>query len=107
MTPYMAFELKQDEELGHAIRRIVGERIDDALDVMRRQRRRPSDNLVHEVRRGLKKARGALRLVRGELGERRFDRENRAFRDAGRPLSDVRDAKVLVDTLDGLLAHFD
>jgi CHAD domain-containing protein len=103
----MAFELKQDEEVGHAIRRIVGERISDALEVMRRQRRRPSDNLVHEVRRGLKKARGALRLVRKELGERRFDRENRAFRDAGRPLSDVRDARVLVDTLDGLVAHYD
>src|SRR2546425_5390369 len=70
MTPYMAFELKQDEEVGHAIRRIVGERIEDALEVMRRQRRRPSDGLVHEVRRGVKKGRGGLRLGGDELGGR-------------------------------------
>ena len=35
MRPAMAFELKQDEEVGHAIRRIVGERISDALDQQR------------------------------------------------------------------------
>ncbi len=48
-----------------------------------------------------------MRLVRGELGNKAFRRENRTFRDAGRPLSALRDAKVLVDSLDGLIQHFE
>src|SRR5262249_31342571 len=42
------------------------------------------------------------RLVRDDLGEKTFKRENRALRDAGRMLSASRDAEVKLATLDSL-----
>jgi CHAD domain-containing protein len=40
------------------------------------------------------------------MGDEAFERENRTFRDAGRSLSKLRDAKVLVDSLDALVEQF-
>src|SRR5207253_2166254 len=46
--------------------------------------------------------RAVLRLVQDELGDKVYRRANRCFRDAARPLTEVRDAKVLIETLDKL-----
>src|SRR5262249_61086923 len=53
-----------------------------------------------------KKVRAVLRLVRDDLGAKVYRKENVAFRDAGRPLTAVRDARVLVQALDKLAEHF-
>src|SRR6476661_2633971 len=58
---------------------------------------------IHEVRKRLKETRAILRLIRDEIGDRPFDLDNRRLRDAGRVLSAVRDAHVLIDTLATLL----
>jgi CHAD domain-containing protein len=102
----MSLALKKDERIPKGVCRIVCARIDKALETLDGKSRTISDKGVHNARKRFKEIRGTLRLVRDELGEKRFRRENRTFRDAGRPLSALRDAKVLVDTLDGLLAHF-
>jgi CHAD domain-containing protein len=57
----------------------------------------PRDASVHEVRKELKRARSELRLLREAIGETAYRRANRQLRDAARPLSRVRDAKVLLD----------
>jgi CHAD domain-containing protein len=103
----MAFELEQGEKIPKGVRRIVCKRIDKALQTLKGKNGAVSDSAVHDARRRFKEIRGTLRLVRDELGDKVFRRENRTFRDAGRPLSMLRDAKVLVDSLDGLIAHFD
>jgi CHAD domain-containing protein len=103
----MSLTLKKDERVPQGVRRIVCKRIDKVLKTMGRKTRALDDKAVHNARQRFKEIRGVLRLVRSELGEKSFRRENRTFRDAGRPLSAVRDAKVLVDSLDGLIAHFD
>jgi CHAD domain-containing protein len=64
------------------------------------------DEAVHEVRKCGKKLRALLRLVRPAIGNRNYQCENTAFRDAARPLTEVRDAKVLIETLDNLAKHF-
>ena len=64
------------------------------------RRRFPSDTAVNDIRRHLKRSRATLRLLRGALGDAEFRRENRILRDASRPLTAVRDAKILVDTLE-------
>jgi CHAD domain-containing protein len=46
-----------------------------------------------------------LRLVRFAVRDSFFTAENKSFRDAGRPLAEVRDAKVLLDALEALKAH--
>jgi CHAD domain-containing protein len=103
----MPFELKRKETVPEGIRRVVCEQIDKALKVLDGSaHKRVTDEAVHEARKCFKQARGALRLVRKELGRKLFDRENCTFRDAGRPLSEVRDAKVMVDTLDELAKHY-
>jgi CHAD domain-containing protein len=58
------------------------------------------------VRKSLKKVRAVLRLVRPEIGEAAYRAENICFRDTARPLTEVRDAKILVETLDHLTGHF-
>ncbi len=98
-------ELKRKETVPDGIRRIICERIDKALDVLN-HRTIVRDEAVHEARKRFKEVRGVLRLVRSELGEKQFSRENRTFRDAGRPLSQLRDARVLLDTLDELAARY-
>jgi CHAD domain-containing protein len=61
------------------------------------------DEGIHKARKNLKRARANLRLLREVIGEPVYLRANAALRDAARPLSSVRDAKVMVDTLDALL----
>jgi CHAD domain-containing protein len=102
----MSFELKKGKKIPKTVRKIVCGRIDKALETLNGKARRTSDHAVHNARKRFKEIRGTIRLVREELGEKTFRRENRTYRDAGRPLSAVRDAKVLVDTLDGLIKHF-
>jgi CHAD domain-containing protein len=102
----MSLALKKGERIPKGVRRIVCKRIDKALKKVSPKSQAVSDIAVHEARKRFKEIRGTLRLIRDELGEKNFRRENRTFRDAGRPLSALRDAKVLVDTLDNLVAHF-
>src|SRR5881394_266466 len=102
----MALELDIQDPVPGGIRKIVCKRIDKALAMLTRNHRALGDKAVHDVRKRFKEIRGTLRLVRDELGEKAFRKENRNYRDAARPLSDIRDAKVMVDTLDNLLGHF-
>jgi CHAD domain-containing protein len=62
-----------------------------------------SDETLHSARKDLKRARANLRLLRRLIGKAAYARENAALRDVGRPLSAVRDAKVVIDALDALL----
>jgi CHAD domain-containing protein len=75
--------------------------VDHALKVLRA--RSVTDERIHTARKHLKRARANLRLLRDAVGKAAYTRENTALRDAARPLSGVRDARVLIDTLDVLL----
>ena len=63
------------------------------------------DGAVHAARKTCKQTRAALRLLRESLGAAVYHRENRALRDAARPLTQMRDAFVLRQTLRALPAH--
>jgi CHAD domain-containing protein len=102
----MAFEFKKDEKVSKGVRRIVDRRIEKAIQTLKSGEKTISDPVVHEARKRFKEIRGTLRLVRGEMGKKAFRRENKTFRDAGRSLSEVRDATMLVDRLDDLVVHF-
>ena len=60
----------------------------------------PPELAIHTTRKAIKRSRGLLRLLRGVLEPDAYRRENRALRDAGRGLGSLRDAVVVVDTLD-------
>lgn len=63
------------------------------------------DETIHQVRKRCKKLRGLVRLVRPALGKD-YDRENKAFRDTARTLSDARDAGSMINTYDELMEQF-
>jgi CHAD domain-containing protein len=102
----MAFELKPDESLRKSLRRIARKQMDHALDELAGAYKGSRDHAVHETRKSFKKIRAILRFVRPEVGEMIYQEGNIGFRDAGRPLTEVRDAKIFVDTLDKLVEHF-
>lgn len=85
-------ETVRDELLGH---------IEMAVKVIRTGT--PSDEQIHRARKELKRARADLRLLRHAIGQTAYARENAALRDAARPLSGVRDAAVLKETVETLI----
>jgi CHAD domain-containing protein len=94
----MSYELKSEETLGDSLKRIFRRQIENAEAVVRGDKM-CEDTPVHNVRKRLKKARAALRLVRKEIGRGLFRRQDRCLRDAGRLISDVRDAEVRLQTV--------
>lgn len=101
----MSYRLLEDEPLHLGVSRIAYEQIDEALGYLQ-DSGDALDEAVHETRKCLKKLRGLLRLVRKEIGETVYKRENVMFRDAGRLLSDLRDCKVMIDTLERAVEAF-
>jgi hypothetical protein len=92
-----------DKPLSAAVRAAACGEIADALQVLWAQSR-PGDEAVHQVRKDLKKARAALRLLRDAVGEAAYSRENIELRDAARPLSALRDAVVGLELARELIA---
>jgi CHAD domain-containing protein len=97
----MMSDLQADEPALREVRRILVEWVASAAAVLNKKRVTDAD--IHDARKQLKKARAALRLLRGSIGEIAYRRENVALRDAARPLGVARDSRVLVAALDALL----
>src|SRR5262245_18163585 len=102
----MSFQLQPDESLRKSLRRIVRHQMDAVMEELQGTPKGPRDEAVHEARKSLKKIRAVLRLVRPVIGEKAYRRENTCFRDAARPLTEVRDARILRETFDKLVEHF-
>ena len=98
----MAAEFRRKRSGTRAVRRIVRKELEKAAQGLARQSAL-GDARLHDVRKCLKKARAGLRLLRPLAGRRRYRRLNAALRDAARPLMEVRDAKVLIDTIGVLM----
>jgi CHAD domain-containing protein len=101
----MSYRLQPQEAAPDGIRRIAREQI----DLARNEIAGSGDvgDSVHEARKSFKRVRALLRLARDELGDEVYRRENSTFRDVGRDLSGVRDAAVLVETLDDVRKRYD
>src|SRR5713226_8991093 len=89
----MSYELKNAQTLGDNLRRICRKQIEAAIAVAAGEKK-SSDTPVHEVRKHLKKARAALRLIRKEIGHGLFREQDRCLRNVGRLTSEIRDAEV-------------
>jgi CHAD domain-containing protein len=81
----------------HTARAALLGQLEKAADGMEHRVR--SDAAVHEIRKQLKRARASLRLLRACIGVAEYRRDNALIRDAARPLTPVRDAKVLLEAL--------
>jgi CHAD domain-containing protein len=101
------YRLRRKESPIAGIRRVAEGRADDALDQLHDGMKHNPGTAVHEARKDLKKLRSVLRLVRHDVGEDLYERENVRFRDAGRALSGARDAQVKLETVAALRERFD
>ncbi|HEV2787111.1 MAG TPA: CHAD domain-containing protein, partial [Solirubrobacteraceae bacterium] len=64
------------------------------------------EKAVHETRKSIKRVRAALRLSRAAVADEAYERDNAALRAIAQPLSQARDARVLIDTLSDLEQRF-
>lgn len=97
-TLMMSYQLRNGETLGDNLSRVCLKQIEAAISVAKDEVK-TDDTPVHEMRKHLKKARAALRLVRKEIGRGLFREQNRCLRDVGRLTSDIRDAEVRLQTV--------
>jgi CHAD domain-containing protein len=93
------YKLKAGEAVPRGIARIARGRIDHALDELEGRSDSSPEVAVHEARKDMKKLRAVVRLVRAEIGDHVYRRENECFRDAAQELSGMRDADVMLSTL--------
>jgi CHAD domain-containing protein len=98
----MGYTLRRDETIEEGTRRIAAEQITGALRSIDVD---DPDVAVHEVRKGCKKLRALLRLMRDAFGPE-HEKENTRFREIGRRLSEFRDRGVRVETYQKLGALF-
>jgi len=81
-------------------------RIDHAIDELEGKTDSSSEEAVHEARKDMKKLRALVRLVRDELGDAVYRRENLCYRAAGQQLAGLRDADVMLATLADLESRY-
>lgn len=101
-----SYRLKAKESTAEGLRRIALGRAEKALDELAAAKEGALTAAIHGARKDLKKLRAIVRLIRKELGQGLFRAENRRFRDAGRLLSESRDAGVKLETLAALRERF-
>lgn len=100
----MAFRFRRTEPVPDGVRRIVRERMDDAIAQLQRTGEDRAEG-VHQARKRFKEIRAVLRLVRYEMGDR-YRVENRWYRDTARALAEARDAQAAIETWDKLRSFF-
>ena len=98
----MAYHLKPGESVPQGLRRIAAEQLGKAIEHLQ-STAGARDEHIHEARKAIKRLRALVRLVRRELGEETYALENMCLREAGQRLSGLRDATVLILTLDRLV----
>src|ERR1700690_2206810 len=99
----MAYRLRAGESVRLGVRRVIREQIDSAIEELTDGKDR--DETIHYARKRVKRSRGALRLVRFDLGKQ-FQQENAVFRDIGRRLSELRDSQALLEVLDDIAKRY-
>jgi CHAD domain-containing protein len=96
----MNHQLKPDEKLSDGIRRIARKEAFAIRKQIRKKQFYSRSISVHQVRIGVKKMRALLRLIRRQLGERLYHKQNDAWRSVGNSLAPLRNMQVQLKTLD-------
>jgi CHAD domain-containing protein len=95
------YQLGRGDSFADEIKRIVSEQISQSLTELEAAGPEAGE-VIHGVRKRIQKIRAVLRLVRSELGQKTYRRENTRYRDISRQLSHLRDSQVLIETIDQL-----
>ena len=96
----MAFQIHLHQDLQDEIQRLAQRQRGKCVAEIQ-ARRKSVQNVVHSVRKHIKRLRGLLRLVRQAMPTQ-FRDEDHWFRDQARTIAESRDAVVLLNTLGNL-----
>lgn len=88
-----------------AVHELLLGQIDAATEALEGADEEDLERAVHEARKAIKRARSMLRLLRAELPAKRRRRANALLREAGRALTESREADVALATLEGVIAR--
>jgi CHAD domain-containing protein len=99
----VATRFKADRPLKRSVRKIAQRLIDDCLEKLAVTAPSERDEAIHDARKSLKKLRSLLRLIRPALSKSDYKQQNERFRDAGLPLTQARDLKILIESFDGVV----
>jgi len=91
------FELGADQDLDAALKDILSEEIESINQCLSDYQ--DLNTSVHQSRKSFKKIRSLLRLLRAEAGEEWFNSHNQFYRDLAAEISDLRDAHVLIESV--------
>ena len=98
--------LKRDEKVHDALQLIVQKSIQACLTALTADESSTlTDEAIHDIRKQVKTVRSLLRLMRSDMGDHAYQHASRCLREANRPLSDTRDAKVIFATYNKLMAR--
>lgn len=95
----MSLRLQSRDKVRDAIRRVERERIAAARELIGGASQVGSSEGIHQARKQLKRVRALLRLIRPDVPSGRWSRVDHRLRAVARALSAVRDATVLIGTL--------
>src|SRR5207237_5778687 len=93
----MSYRLKSGEPPAQELKRIFREETQSALQLCRHPFKQRGIT-VHETRKHVKKLRAALRLAAAKTGKDRPAREDRSLSEIAKLVSDLRDARVGLQT---------
>jgi CHAD domain-containing protein len=97
----MGYNFNQEQSIARNINRILSEQVKAAIDSLENPGESKGET-IHGVRKRIKKIRALFRLVRSELKAEVFKRENSQYRTIGHTLSPLRDATVMINTVEKL-----
>ncbi len=98
----MAYRIDAGQPIADEIQRIFFEEIDSAIKQLTTHSNKDRDESIHEARKSIKKLRGLLRLIRPLIGKETYRRENQALRNIGRKLSQLRDARAIIEIFEAV-----
>lgn len=101
MAKNVQFEISNQENFSEGISRILNElHIKSTRLILARSRQHIS---IHELRKNIKKIRGILRLMRYEIGGKKYRKLNRKYRQLAQDIAVLRDDTSQIELLSGML----
>ena len=101
----MGYCFKDHETVPEGIKRIAIEEFNKAV-AKTKPKVKNRDEAIHGARVSLKKLRALLRFARTKDNADVFRHENACYREAGKRLSEVRDATAMIEAFDQLTKHY-
>ncbi len=102
----MAYEFSCEETIAAGVVRCAGDQLDRAIQALGQEISEDRVEAIHSARKAIKKERALLRLARGSLPADQRAEANKKLRDVARTLSGLRDADVMLQTVEHLADRF-